>query len=189
MDEAVLASQFIKHKIDVLVCSPNAAVTLAILRRGIGKAPGSKPELWEATLNGLPDALVGETSSPSKGEWAVHTTLTLFALHQQGKTLYEKCMNAEGERLGLAVRKLVHNDDDEQYVKRRFDAAATSDGLIEISYHLRGLVRMFRDQDITLDYAALAADLFWFQIPEARDLTRLRWGRDFYHIRANRYDK
>lgn len=140
-------------------------------------------------MNGLPDILLGGTSSPSKGEWAVHSALTLFALHQQGKTLCDKCMHTAGERLGLAVRKLVHNDEDEQHIKRRFDAAATSDGLIEISYHLRGLVRMFRDQDITLDYAALAADLFWFQIPEARDLTRLRWGRDFYHIRANRYDK
>ena len=81
------------------------------------------------------------------------------------------------------VGKLIENEEDEKRIKRRFDAAATSDSLDEISHHLRGLIQLLKDKDITLDYPALTEDLYWFQFPEARDSVRLRWGRDFYRNR------
>ena len=184
--EAKQAKVFVERKITRMAEGPNEAAaraTLAKLRRGVGKAPGGMPELWGITLDGLPEALSGKTDAPSRGEWAVHTALTLFALHQQGKDLKKQCMSKDGEPFGAAVRRLITNDDDEKRVKRRFDAAATSGSLEEFSHHLRGLVQLLKAQDLPMDYPALAEDLCWFQIPDARDSVRLRWGRDFYGAR------
>lgn len=181
-DRAALAEEFVRRKIFWLADSPNSSATkaaLAKLRRGIGKEPGSMPEIWDVTLEGLPEKLTGGQDSPTRGEWAVHTALTLYALHQQGKDPGKQCMSRDGQSLGAAVRRLIRSDEDRQRVKRRFDAAATSASLQEFSHHLRGLIQLLKAEDISLDYPALAKDLYWFQFSDARSNVRLRWGRDF----------
>ena len=175
-------SDFVSRKIGWILESKNDSAVgaiLARLRRGIGKTPGSIPELWEMTLGDLPEALGGRSSAPTKGEWAVYTALTLFALHQQGNDRKGKPMHRGGESLGASIRHLVNDEDDKARVKRRFDAAATSRSPDEFANHLRGLVQLLKAEGIPLDYAALAEDLFWFQYPENRNNVRLRWGRDF----------
>jgi CRISPR system Cascade subunit CasB len=182
-DEAKQVRAFVKRKISWLTGSGNesaAKATLAKLRRGISKTPGSMPELWEATLKDLPQELIGKGQDPSYGEWAVHTALTLFALHQQGKDLKLQCMNKDGEFLGISLRKLVSDDEEEKRIKRRFDAASTSSSMEEFSHHLRGLIQLLKAKSIPLDYPVLAEDLYWLQLPNVRDSVRLRWGRDFY---------
>jgi CRISPR system Cascade subunit CasB len=182
--EAKQASEFVKRKINWLVESSNESTvkaTLAKLRRGIGKAPGSQPELWDATLNGLPEALLSKTEKPTRGEWAVHTALTLFALHQQGKSLKERCMNREGESLGTAVRKLIEFDrNNEEAVRRRFYAAVVSDSFERFCWQLRGMIQLLKAKSIPLDYPRLTEDLYWFQLLERQDSIRLKLGQDFY---------
>ncbi|NLD52370.1 MAG: type I-E CRISPR-associated protein Cse2/CasB [Clostridiales bacterium] len=187
VNEGTQASTFVRQKIERLLNSKNESATratLANLRRGLGKPPGSMPELWADTLEGLPNTLAGTTGGPTRGEWAVHTALTLFALHQQGKDPRRKPMSRAGESLGMSLRRLVKSEDDLARVKRRFDAAATAHSPEEFSHHLRGLVQLLKAEDIPLDYPALAEDLYWFQFPQARDNLRLHWGRDFYHVAA-----
>lgn len=182
-NEAKEAGAFVRRKIEGLLSSKNESATratLAKLRRGIGKRPGSMPELWPVTLDGLPEMLTDKSGGPTKGEWAVHTALTLFALHQQGKELKGKPMHREGESLGASVRRLAEDDADEARIKRRFDLAATSDSPEEFANHLRGLIQLLKTEDIPLDYSMLAEDLYRFQFPQARDSVRLGWGRNFY---------
>lgn len=182
-NKATLASAFVWRRIQSITEITNESATratLARLRRGIGKPPGSMPEIWAATLAGLPVDLLSKDGTPTIGEWAVHTALTLYALHQQGKDLQKKPMSCENVSLGYAIRRLVKSEEDEPRVKRRFDAAATSDNLEGFSYHLRGLVQLLKAEDIPLDYPALTKDLYWFQVPGTRDSVRLRWGQDFY---------
>lgn len=179
---------FVKYKIKQLVESQGDSAVRAImakLRRGIGKPPGSMPELWDVTLNSLPEAITGKGGKPTYGEWAVHTTLTLFALHQQGKDIKKRLMSQDGYSLGVAVRNLIQDEEDEKRIKRRFDAMATSDSMEEISHHLRGLIQLMKTKDIPLDYPELAEDLYRYQFPEARDSVRLQWGREFYRFRRN----
>lgn len=186
VSEAKQVKAYVKHKIVRLSGSNNESAvrsTLAKLRRGIGKAPGSIPDIWSITLEGLPETQYRRSDGPTYSEWAAHTALTLYALHQQGKDLKQQCMNKEGESLGTALRKLVNSEEDENRVKRRFDAAATSDSLKEFSYHLRGLIQLLKAKDIPLDYSTLAEDLYRFQFPEVRDSIRLGWGRDYYRRR------
>jgi len=184
-EEAKQVRFYVTQQLAKMTANSNESATrgmLANLRRGIGEIPGSVPALWEITFNGLPEMLCGTDSSPSKAEWSVHTALTLYALHQQGKDIKEHPMNKKGASLGKALRSLVRSEEDEKRVKRRFDAAATSDSLEEFSHHLRGLVQLLKGQNIPLDYPALAEDLYWFQNPDQRDLVRLGWGRDYYRV-------
>ena len=76
---------FTKRKISILLSqSRENTKILAELRRGIGKIPGEVPQLWGYFLDSMPEEFYGD-NEPSRAEWAVYTSLTLFALHQQGK--------------------------------------------------------------------------------------------------------
>ena len=154
---------------------------LARLRRGAGKRPGELPELWGIFLRNMPEELMGKEGRPSYAEWAIYTALTLFALHQQG---HSEPMHAEGEenRLGRAVKKLAHGEEEEENVRRKFSIAARSDDMEELSYHLKTLVRMLGSNDIKLDYEDLAKDLYRFQFENDTDQVRLKWGQDFYRF-------
>lgn len=167
---------------------------LAKLRRGIGRSPGERPDIWEVTLNGLPDELLyrgnAERTNATAGEWAVHTALTLYALHQQGDEQPVSEGNKEvdgktvyGNSLGAAARRLIKPDKtNEDAVKRRFDATITADGLAELAHHARGLIQLMKAAEvpIRLDYPRLAKDLYGYQFPDGKSRVRLRWGQDFY---------
>ena len=154
---------------------------LAQLRRGVGKRAGELPELWGIFLRNMPEELMGKEGRPSYAEWAIYTALTLFALHQQG---HSEPMHAEGEenRLGRAVKKLAHGEEEEENVRRKFSITARSDDMEELSYHLKTLVRMLGSNDIKLDYEDLAKDLYRFQFENDADQVRLKWGQDFYRF-------
>ena len=153
---------------------------LAQLRRGIGKRPGELPELWGRFLNDLEEEMMSKTGEPSYEEWAIYTTLTLFSLHQQG---HSEPMHAVGKEnhFGRAVRKLVHNEDDEENIRKKLSIAARSDDMTELSYHLKTIVKLLENNDIKLDYVDLAKDLYWFQFENNVDKVRLKWGQDFYY--------
>lgn len=178
-----LVRNFVYTRISRLAHSniSSRAAELAKLRRGIGKEPGSQPDLWELTLDELPESLEGTDLQPSFGERAVYTALTLFALHQQGKDIEKKCMNESGTTLGGAVRQIIRqNPGREEAIKRRFMVAVTADSYEELVWHLRGLIQLLRSEEIKLDYPNLARDLYHYQFSERRDRIRLQWGRQFY---------
>ncbi len=182
-----LVARYVHGKLQQLLKGGNEALTrsqLAQLRRGIGKAPGSQPELWDLTLEGMPADLSGVSGQPSWGEWAVHLALTLFALHQQGRSWQTDCMHQPGMPLGQAVRRLAPTAEELPRIKRRFDQVVTADSPREAAHHLRGLITMLAASGIPLDYPQLAQDFYRYQIPQERDRVRLKWGREFYAVPA-----
>ena len=152
----------------------------ANLRRGVGKKPGDIPELWGLLFRDFPEELMSKKGEPTEAEWAVSGALTCYALHMQG---LDRKAHEDGQRLGIAIRKLAGNDEDEmKAVQRRFNAFATAQSMSECMHHLRGLVQLLRSKDIPLDYVDLAGDLYEFQTPGGAARVRLRWGQDFYRI-------
>lgn len=162
---------------------PQKAV-LAKLRRGVGRAPGDLPELWGFFLEGLPEKWESRGGPPSREEWAIYLALTLYALHQQGRSTREvgENMHKKGESLGRAVRKLLDPGEapEDSSVLRRFNALATARDMPERVHYLRGIVQLLRAKGIPLDYAQLAVDLYLLQSPESAARVRLRWGENFY---------
>lgn len=165
--------------------SSAAKATAAKLRRALTRPAGSVPEVWEITLGGLPEKLVGYSDDPTAAEQAAHTALCLFAIHQQSQGTR---MHQSGWGLGKSLRKLHRelggaDDLDSGPLIRRFNALSTADSLDEMLWHLRGLITQLRAKGIPLDYGLLARDLYRYSVPEYRDSVRLRWGRDFYTYR------
>jgi CRISPR system Cascade subunit CasB len=150
---------------------------LAKLRRAAGTLPGERADVWEVTVGALSDEITG--NDREKAEFAIHTALTLFGLHQQSS--YES-VSKEGVRFGKAVKSLIAPDlSNEAGVYRRFNALATASEFTELSHHLRGLVQMMRAQSSGFDYPRFAKELYWYQLnPELYNKVRMSWARDFY---------
>ncbi len=184
MGERYYVAEFVRDRIQNLLREKNTGggkAALANLRRGVGKIPGEIPELWGIFLERIPEKWMRLDGIPSREEWAVYISLTMFALHQQGN---ERPMYLEGETLGKAIRRLVDNtlEGDEDRVLRRFNPLVTATDMTEASYHLRGLIQLLRSKEIPLDYGKLADDLVSFQILDRKKQVQLRWGQDFYRI-------
>lgn len=163
------------------------SAALAVLRRAIGSEPGADAAVWAYTLAGLPQQYVGRTDEPSPAERAVHTAITLYAIHQQSKT---KPMHQSGSSLGWAMcrlggaRSVAAQPDASRAVKRRFDALMTAVTFSEMAYHARGLIGQLRTAEIPLDYGTFAEDLKQLQNVRTADGVRLRWGRDYSSLRG-----
>ena len=84
--------------------SSGGRARLVRLRRGAGKVPGELPELWGEFLNNIPENMISKNGEASHAEWAVYLSLTMFALHQQGKS---ESVHCEGVGLGRAVARLM----------------------------------------------------------------------------------
>lgn len=161
--------------------------TLAQLRRGVGRRPGDDPALWSILFEDLPEEMLSRTGEPTREEWAIHTALTLFALHQQGLDPGRETMQVEGRSLGRAAALLVvAQSNDPQHeeargrIARRFNQAATASSIEELAHYLRELIVLLRGAGIGLDYPMLAADLYGYQYQDRANGVRLRWGQDFY---------
>lgn len=154
---------------------------LANLRRGAGKTPGELPELWGIFLNGIPDEMLSRNGEPTKEEWAIYISLTLYALHQQGNS---ESIHKDGVGFGKAAAMLMNEqtDKERERVLRRFGPAVTANDMYELYHHMRCLIELMRNKGIKLDYAMLAKDIYDFQFSEGKKKVQLRWGQDFYYI-------
>ena len=150
--------------------SSYSKASLAKLRRAAGKSVDECPEVWDITLMNAPE------SGQSKD--IIHTVLTLYALHKQGKDV-SMCDDKTG--FGTAIAKLIEPDkNNEDSIRRRFNLVATSQEFSELAYHARGLVQMLRAKGIHLDYIRFTMDLNLFLHPDYAGKIRLKWGEQFY---------
>lgn len=152
---------------------------LAALRKGASRSPGELPEIWELTRVEVPD---GAGDAPTWEEIAVHTAMTLYAVHQQSRT---ESMFHPGVGPGRAARRLIGPPDEENPSARaRFNALVTSTTVVELRHHLRGFVSLLRARGIALDHAMLADDVLRFQQPGGARSVRLNWARQYHFLPA-----
>lgn len=157
-----------------------ARASLAALRQAVSQSPGESFEIWELThVEKTPD---WATDAPTPEEMAVHTAMTLYALHQQSRT---SLMSRPGIGLGRAARDLVGRDaEDNESLRKRFNALVTSSTITELRHHLRTFITLLRSKEIALDHAMLADDVARFQRPGGPATVRLRWARQYYSVPA-----
>ena len=152
---------------------------LAALRKGASRSPGELPEIWELTRVEVPES-AGD--APTWEETAVHTAMTLYAVHQQSRTEH---MFSPGVGLGRAARRLIGPPDEENPSARaRFNALVTSTTVAELRHHLRGFVSLLRARGFALDHAMLADDVLRFQQPGGARSVRLNWARQYHFLPA-----
>jgi CRISPR system Cascade subunit CasB len=161
-----------------------SVAALAQLRRGVGKPAGSVLDIVEHT-HAAEFVFGWDDDAPSYAENAAHVAMTLYAVHQQSQ---HRAMHVPGRRFGTAVRRLAPEVRPDGPVARRFAALGTATSFDELSHHLRGLVQLMRAAGVQLDYAQLARDLCFWQMPGRAPRVRLRWGRDFHFPLKNTRD-
>lgn len=175
---------------------PDAVAALAHLRSAIGAEPGSA-QLPEACW--LPEELLEiefknrDEASPS--ERVLHTTVTLWAVHQQSRR--DQRMHEGGTSFVAAVQRLApaqrlaEANPNEDPVYKRFTAMGTALTYRELTHHARGLVTQLRGARIGFDYGLLADDLRMFlDRPDPKtgltgpDRVRSLWGREYWRARS-----
>ncbi|UZJ33471.1 type I-E CRISPR-associated protein Cse2/CasB [Streptomyces endophytica] len=169
---------------------PSAVAALAQLRRGAGKEFQQVPDLW-GRLDLSPLHHQSAETAPLRereltwAEDAVHVAVTLWALHQQSRSsaMHRPHTKELPTGLGAAVRQLVPDDERGEPVRKRFVRVGTAATLRELADRLRGLVVLLRGEDIAVDYALLAGQLYAWQQPGGRDAVRRAWGRSFQAYR------
>ncbi|WP_299050987.1 type I-E CRISPR-associated protein Cse2/CasB [uncultured Actinomyces sp.] len=150
---------------------------MAALRGAVAREPGEVPATWALTQVEVPDD-AGDAPTPE--EVAVHTAMTLYAVHQQSRT---DPMFHPGKGLGHASRELIGPPDQENpSARKRFNALVTSTTITELRHHLRDLVSLLRARGITLDHAMLADDIVRFQRPGGAKEVRLVWARQYHSM-------
>ncbi|MDG4798129.1 type I-E CRISPR-associated protein Cse2/CasB [Micromonospora sp. WMMD1082] len=155
-----------------------AVAALARLRTNVGREPGADFTTLEQTR--VRDQYLGDwvTDDPTRTEQAMHTALTLYAVHQQ--SIRDVRMHQDGYGLGVAVSMLIPRMASAEAAHRRFAALGTATSYAAVITHLRSLIRLLRNKRIPLDYGVLAEDLVRLQQPGGPAQVRGLWGRDFY---------
>jgi len=185
--------QFVNKKIYALeqMAGESAANAMyANLRRSVGKAPGEEPSVFGIILRDMPEEFLSRNGEATKEEWACHIALTLYALHQQGNNPQNHPVNSTDNKLsmGASMQNLVIREADqnaEQRMQQRLQMLATAKDIVAISYHLRGIIKLFRANGIVCNYAKLAGDLYEMQFRDQKTKVCLRWGQDFYRSNNN----
>ncbi|MCC9312347.1 type I-E CRISPR-associated protein Cse2/CasB [Kitasatospora sp. RB6PN24] len=157
----------------------DAVAALARLRRGAGRDVAAIPDLWG--LIDLEPLYADAWLRKDAAENAVYTSMTLWSLHQQSRG---SGMHRPGVELGAAVRRLMPAGEIDEPVRKRFVRAGTSADLTVLASRLREIVLLLRREDIALDYALLADQLYHWQRPGGSDRVRRVWGRAFHAHRS-----
>lgn len=159
-----------------------ARAELAALRGAAAKDPGEVPEIWDLTRVPVPD-YAGDAPTPE--EIAVHTAMTLYAVHQQSRN---EPVYLPGTGLGSAAQQVVGHDEENPSARARFNALVTSTTVTELRHHLRSFVTLLRARGVPLDHAMLADDIVRFQRPGGIKRVRLAWARQYYHLPSTKDD-
>lgn len=164
--------------------SPYARAGRAQLRSALGKEIGSVPAIWQFTVDGGPSTR--DDAEPTRGEIAVQTALTLWALHQGSHPDSMHVTSQTGRRLSIAtaVRTLTDADGSdrdrhETPIYGRLSALVRAMTFDALATQARGIVNLLSSADIPMDYGQFAVDLFRWQDPRRRSAVTRSWGRDF----------
>lgn len=165
----------------------HAVGALARLRRGAGRDASETPDLW-TLIDTDPLHTPAQGTRPlgehelERAENALHAALTLWAFHQQSRSapMHRRHTRERPAGLGAAVRRLMPADGLNEPVRKRLVRAGTAPDLATLTQRLRDIVALLRRDDIPLDYALLAGQLYLWQWPDGPAAVRRRWGRSFH---------
>ncbi|MFD5558168.1 type I-E CRISPR-associated protein Cse2/CasB [Streptomyces sp. NPDC127068] len=163
---------------------PYAAADLAALRAGVGCEPGTVRRMWALYRVRVTEADRVSGQTPV-GLVAEHAVLTLFGVHQQGRT---RTVHQSGAGLGDACWALRNSGrSSPEAVGRRLAAMAGSLDLGELTHHLRAVVAQLRGAGLGLDYTRLFFDLrAWQQEGAERDRRVRAWGLQYCDLARSR---
>ncbi|MEW6568787.1 MAG: type I-E CRISPR-associated protein Cse2/CasB [Chloroflexota bacterium] len=139
---------------------------LSALRRGLGRPPGSAPEMYPYVIPFLPEA-----PSPWQ-ERAYYLVASLFAFHSVSTSTGNM-----GDHMAAA-----RVEGGEEALERRFTAllAAHPEDLPD---YLRQAISYLKAKGIAVNWDQLLRDVQWWGHPDRGDQVRKRWATAFWRWR------
>ncbi len=159
-----LAQRFIEH------LSGLDRGARAELRRSLAFDPGQHVLAFRYVERFAPDDDDGWRRT------AYYLTAGLHALHPE---------HAEGHNFGRSVADLQRRKPSGS-TETRFLALLDADS-DQLSYRLRQMVSLVKGESVSVDWAQLLDDLFWWNHPERR--VQRRWARGFYSAQPAEHDQ
>ena len=162
---------FIADLEELVACEDRG--TLASLRRGLGKPPGTEAQMYPFVASRLP-----EDFSPREAE-PYYLVAALYAWHQIGwePTEDKRPTNfgASFARLAACIRQEIGRD--VPSLERHFVAILASDRE-DLPHRLRHAVGLLRSRAIPVDWAMLLHDLRYWETEDHR--VQRAWGEAFW---------
>lgn len=158
---------------------PDTKAVLAALRDSIGRPLKEADKVWPMLFEALPSSFLGTKGRETYEEAAIYSTLQIYALCMQGAAgsvvATDDMKESIGKSLGTGRRA-----DESQALDRRFNAMMTAVTYEEFIYHLRHIIKIVKSKVvITINFARLADDLFWYQMGKNKDIC-FKWATDYY---------
>ncbi len=153
--------------------------TLAALRNTVGKTLMEADQVWPFLFENLPKSFLGTSRGETAEEFAIFTTLQIYAACKQGSADNVTRSDDAKKSIGASL-KAGRNIEDSQALDRRFSAMLTSVTMEECVYHMRHLIKIVRAKNaMTINYGKLANDLFWLQKGKKKEIL-FQWAADYY---------
>lgn len=139
-------------------------------------------DIWPLLFSTIDPKYLSHSSKPTKMEIAIFSALHCYAIYQHGSI---KCMNATGNvstKFMTTIARFRNQANNSKPIDRRIQPLLAS---IDISTTVNALYRLINilhaQGDTTpLDFAALAADLYYLQFQSTKDNVILHWGQQYY---------
>jgi CRISPR system CASCADE complex protein casB len=175
----------ILNQFDSNLDTPANKAILSNLRNSISRPYSQTIEIFSTLYRYLPDSFISEYGDLSYQEKAIITSLQIFAVHQQGN-IQSVFLEADDENkyknIGYSL-KVLRTDENAKSTDRRFNAMISADTFEELTFHLRQLISLLKSRsDQKVNYAKLAQDLYYFQIPSMRENIKLSWAKEYYRF-------
>lgn len=183
-DTVYIVSSTILYQIaSNLDTSSNKAI-LANLRNSISKPYSQSIDVFSVLYEYIPESFISSNKNLSFEEKAILTSLQIFAIHQQGNSqsvlIDTDKDDSKHKNMGFSL-KALRIDDNVKSTDRRFNTMITADTFEEFTFHLRQLVNLLKSRtEQKVNYAKLAQDLYFFQIPTTRENVKLSWAKQYY---------
>ncbi len=145
--------------------------TLAALRRGLGRPPGTVADMYRYIVPWLSE------DTPLWREAAFYTIAALFAYHPEGGG-----SGNMGDHFARARRGVA----DDTAIERRFTVLLAAHPE-ELEFHLRQAVSVLKSKGVSVDWRQLLVDYDAWSHPDG--YVQRRWARAFWGRRAHEEDK
>jgi CRISPR system Cascade subunit CasB len=139
---------------------------LAALRKGLGKEPGTVPEMFEHVVSYVP------RGASKEREDAYFLVASLFASYPDG------CGHGDMGATFRAICTSVNSDS----IEKRFVSLLKSHRE-ELPEHLRHAIALAKSKDAPMDWDQLLNDLQYWD--DASGSVQRRWARSFWYVRAD----
>lgn len=136
---------------------------LASLRRGLGRKPGSVPEMYRYVVPFIPQNI------PTGQEAAYYLVASLFALHP--KSSFQGNLGDH-----LAATRDQNNSD---ALERRFTSLLTAHP-DDLPDYLRQIVSYLKSKEVPVNWDQLFRDLQSWDHPDWRENVQRHWARTFW---------